>query len=210
MRFFTAFVVAGTAGVILERTIITEAAEQPGISGKHTIKRDNAAAPVFIAYFQPYTVFFVLAFFDDTIAEARIIGRGYFVYIYNDHFVADDIMRQVIAVVDNHIIAQVSADDGAVVQPHRPAQVVKFQVERLQLADANQSIEFTVLHQFGRKSVRNKDLVPVVRGIAVAYQHLYFIRGQLPVVNGVFTLPVAQVVFIFTCRQVIIRNKPVT
>ena len=58
-------------------------------------------------------------------------------------------MRKIVDVVDHDIVTQIATDDGAVVQPHRHAQIMVFQKPGLQSADPNQTEKLAVTHQIG-------------------------------------------------------------
>ena len=48
-----------------------------------------------------------------------------------------------------HVVADVAADDGAVVQTYRPAKIMELEIKWLQLTDTHQSIKFAILYQLG-------------------------------------------------------------
>ena len=50
-------------------------------------------------------------------------------------------------------------------------------------------------------------MVPVVGCIAVANERFNFISGQFTVMNTIFFLPVAQIIFIFAFWEIFIFNK---
>ena len=86
-------------------------------------------------------------------------------------------MAKVVYIIYTYIIAQVATDYGAVIQTHCHTQVMKFQVKGFQFTNANQPVKFTILNEFGVEIFGNEELIPVIRSIAVAHKHFYFLFG---------------------------------
>src|SRR5688500_2443853 len=82
--------------LLLQGIVVAVTGPQPGITGKHAVERNDLSSTIFIAYFQPDPDILHFTFFQTAIAKFGIVGGGEFIYIYNDHFVAHDIMRNVI------------------------------------------------------------------------------------------------------------------
>src|SRR5690606_34157891 len=101
-------------------------------------------------------------FFENSIPEFCVIGGGQFVYIYDDSFVANNIMRHITDVVNSNIVSEITAYNGTVIKANRYPQVVKFQVIRLQLSNAYQPVKLTILYQCRIECIGNQYLVPVV------------------------------------------------
>ena len=117
--------------LFLQGLVVAEAAPQPGIAGQHAIEGNDAASTILITYFQPDADGFGFAFFEDAVAELGIVCGGELIGVDDHDVVANDVMREVIGIVDTDIVAQVAADDGAVVKTDGSAEVVKFQVVAL-------------------------------------------------------------------------------
>jgi hypothetical protein len=116
-------------------------------------------------------------------------------------------MRKIIGIVDTHIVAEIAADDGAVIQAHRATQVMELEVIGRQLADTYKPEEFAVLHQFRRKIIRNQDMVPVARCIPVPHQHFDLISGELSITDAAPVLHVPEIIFVFSLRQIPALDK---
>jgi hypothetical protein len=56
-------------------------------------------------------------------------------------------MTQVVNVIDHHIVSQVTADDGTVIQTHWHPEVMELKEIRFQFSDPDKAIEFTILDQ---------------------------------------------------------------
>ena len=54
-----------------------------------------------------------------------MIGGRQFVDVYNDNFIAHNIMANVVYIVYNYIVTKIRADDRTVVQAHRKQYVVE-------------------------------------------------------------------------------------
>jgi len=118
-------------------------------------------------------------------------------------------VTEIIHIIYTDIIAKIAADDGTVVNTHRHSQVMEFEIIGFQFANADESMKFTVADQFGVKMSGNKYPVPVIRCIAVAYESLYFLSGQLPVFDTVLVLCIAEIVFVFALWDVLFIYKAV-
>ena len=111
-------------------------------------------------------------------------------------------MGQVVRIVDADIIAEVTADDGAVVQADGPAEVMELEEEGGQLADADEAEEFAVLDELRVEIVGYQDVVPVGGGVAVANQHFDFKGRQLAVADAAAVLYIPQVIFVFPFGEI--------
>lgn len=56
-------------------------------------------------------------------------------------------MTHVVDVIDHYIVAEVTADDGAVIQANRHPEVVELQEIRFQFSDPDKAVEFAILDQ---------------------------------------------------------------
>jgi len=111
-------------------------------------------------------------------------------------------MREIVGIVDTDVVAKVTADDGAVVETNGSAEVVKFQVIRVEPADAYQSEELTVLYELGCKGVGYQDVIPVGGGVAIAHEHFYLVGCQLAIASVSALLEIAQVVFVLALGKI--------
>jgi hypothetical protein len=119
-------------------------------------------------------------------------------------------MGQVISIVDTDIVPEIAADDRTIIKPDGAAKVMKFEIVGGELADADQSKELAVLHQFRCKCIRYEDMVPIGRGISIAYEYFYLVGGQLAIADTAPVLEVPQIVFIFSFGEVTVIDKIIT
>src|SRR5437762_10190209 len=103
-----------------------------------------------------------------------IRGRE-FIHIYNDHFIAHDIMAHVVYIVYNYIVTKITANDRTVVQAHRNPYVVERQIKGFKLSDTYKTKKFAVLNKFRIESIRHQNIIPIIGGVPVAYQYFYFV-----------------------------------
>ena len=111
-------------------------------------------------------------------------------------------MRKVVGIVYTDIVAEVAADDGAVVKADGSAEVVKFQVVRIEPADTHQSEELTVLYELGCKGVGYEYVIPVGGGVAIAHEHFYLVGCQLAVASVLALLEIAKIVFVLVFGKI--------
>jgi len=116
-------------------------------------------------------------------------------------------MGEIIGVIDADVVAQVAADDGAVIESDGSAQIMKFQVIRIQSAYTDQPEELTVLDKFGCKGIGYQYVVPVGGGVAIAYEHFYFIGCQPAIVVVLPFLEITQVIFVLSFGKIAAIDK---
>jgi hypothetical protein len=62
-------------------------------------------------------------------------------------------MTEVINIVNTNIIAQITADDGTVVQTNCQPKIVKLSVKWLQISNTDKPVEFTIFYKLGVKMI---------------------------------------------------------
>ena len=60
-----------------------------------------------------------------------MIGCSEFMNVYQDHFIANNIMAHEIDVINRHVIAKITANDNAVIKSDRHAEVIELKEIRL-------------------------------------------------------------------------------
>ncbi len=104
----------------------------------------------------------------------------HFVDIEQDATVTDNKMRQVMRVMNGHIIPYIAGDDDAVGNSDGHFEVVMLNDHIAQTSDSHQPEKPGVLYLVGIKRIRNQDLIPVVCRIVIFHQLLHLIRPQVP------------------------------
>src|SRR5260221_11655434 len=110
-----------------------------------------------------------------------MIGGGYLIYINQDDIITYYVVRQVAHVVDHYIVSNITTDYGTVVQTHRSAQIVKFELIRFQNSDAYQSKELALVNKIGHKLICDFNKMPVIRCVPVFFQFFYFVSFQMAI-----------------------------
>src|SRR6476620_11448961 len=110
-----------------------------------------------------------------------MIAGSQFIYIHENHIVADDIMAHEIYVVDRDIVAKITTDDGAVVKTNRQTKIIEFEEEGFEFTDPYKTKEFATLDKFGTERIGYLHLVPIVRGVAILDEYLCFPCIEFPI-----------------------------
>jgi hypothetical protein len=127
-----------------------------------------------------------------------MFGSGQFIYVEKYHFITDDVMAHEGNIIYCHIITDITTDDGTVVQTNRQLQVVKFNKEGFQFANADKAIEGTVLDQLWIEFISYQHFGPVIGMIGIFFQGFYFCIGELAVSDAAPVLDITEMVFILS------------
>ena len=84
-----------------------------------------------------------------------------------DAAVSDYVMRDVGAVVNGAVVADVAGDDPRAGEAHGGSQVVVLEHGPLEPADAHEARELAVLHELGHEGVRHPEEIPIAAAIGV-------------------------------------------
>src|SRR3954467_9322142 len=103
-----------------------------------------------------------------------MIGHPKFVYIHNDHFIADNIVSHIINIVDNNIITEIATDNSAIVKTDRHPDIMKRKIERFKFANSYKAKKLAIFYKFRIESIGHKNTIPVVGCIPVTNEHFYF------------------------------------
>ena len=110
-------------------------------------------------------------------------------------------MTEEVHIVDGYVVANVGADDSAVVDANRKAEVVELEKEGFEFADAYQPKELASLNEVGIEWVGDHQLRPVVGSILILLQSGDLLLCQMPEEVGAPVLNIAEMIFILSFRN---------
>ena len=111
--------------------------------------------------------------------------------------------------VDSNIVAKVRTDDRRMIQANGQLQIAVIQVTWTQIADTDQTIEFTVLNLIRIKDFRYLNLGPVAGPVSIVDQLLNLRFRQITVVITRVLLK-AQGIFVLSCWNKLIWDKSIS
>src|SRR5690242_10680757 len=119
-------------------------------------------------------------------------------------------MAHVINVVDNYIISEITANDRAVIKTNRQPDIMKREIEWLEFSNAHETKKLAILYELRSERIGYKDTIPVIGCIPVANEYLDLKGRQVPVMDAVTVLNIAEVVFIFSLWNILGRDEMIT
>jgi hypothetical protein len=136
-----------------------------------------------------------------------MVRDGEFFDVDQHHIIAHYVVTHKAYLVNDHIITQIAANDGTVIDPYGHAEVIELVKERLQFSDADASKKTATLDQASIKKFCYFYIVPVIGTIIVLLKYLDLFCIELSVLVVGSMLAIAQVELILPLWEVRLVDK---
>ena len=153
---------------------------EPGIPDGHVPERDDRPALRLVHHRDGHPYRLVLTLLDDSGSELGMVGALDLSVLVQDDAVADQVVGDIGAIGNRDMVADIAADDPAVVQSFRRLEIMKAKRLWLDGSKADKAVKRAKPYARRVERIGNQDIVPRRRAVAFRFQKPYFPIGQMP------------------------------